>query len=228
MVDANPSGSPLEAVAERVGEDTVEAFELLGNETRLAILLALWEAMKPGPSPSKPPLPFSELRDRVGIRHGQNFAYHLDRLVGQFVRKTGDGYALTTAAEEVLGAALAGVLTDHPSFEGEPIDAECPHCGEPMVLDDEDGILAQCCPSCEGVPDDGTSWGTEDYLTPTSVRPSSETSSAMYRTTRRRVPTSALRVTDTDPGATWADSPRASVELDSAVRMDRTYSETNF
>lgn len=77
------SKSPLEAVAKRVGERTTEAFESLGNVTRLAIQLALWEAKKPGPPLSElsdPPVSFSELRECVGMRDSGQLNYHLDKL----------------------------------------------------------------------------------------------------------------------------------------------------
>lgn len=53
------------------------AFCALGNGTRIRILQTLGEAHDR--------LSFSELCDRVGIRHGGQFHYHLDELVGHFV-----------------------------------------------------------------------------------------------------------------------------------------------
>jgi len=47
MANSNPTESPLEAAADFTGSHAVDAFKLLGNETRLAILLALWEAYDP-------------------------------------------------------------------------------------------------------------------------------------------------------------------------------------
>ena len=57
-----------------------DAFELLGNETRVRILQTLGTADEP--------VPFSELHDRVGLRDSGQFNYHLDRLVGHFLQKT--------------------------------------------------------------------------------------------------------------------------------------------
>lgn len=88
MVDS--FDSPLEAVARRVGEQTTDAFEILGNDTRLAILLALWEAKEPGPpfaEPSERAVSFSELRDRVGVKDSGQFNYNLDKLVGAFIEQ---------------------------------------------------------------------------------------------------------------------------------------------
>lgn len=60
-----------------------DAFGLLGNETRLAILQALGDAADP--------LSFSELRDRVWVSDSGQFNYHLDQLTGPFVGQTDEG-----------------------------------------------------------------------------------------------------------------------------------------
>ena len=46
---------------------------------------------------------------------------------------------------------MAGTLTDPPSFEDERIDAGCMLCGTSTLVDYNDSILTQRCPSCEGV-----------------------------------------------------------------------------
>jgi len=154
MADKHSSTSPLEKAADTVSEQTTEAFEILGNETRLAILLALWEAQDPGPpfsEPSEPALSFSELYDRVDMGDSGNFTYHLDKLVGLFVEDTDEGYTLTPSAERMLHAVLAGTLSDPPSFKGEPIDAGCYRCGSPVVIDYLDRNLHRRCTGCEGI-----------------------------------------------------------------------------
>lgn len=154
MADVNSSSSPLESVADTVGERATEAFGILGNETRLAILLVLWEAQDPSPSfsdSSEPTLSFSELYDRVEIGDSGNFTYHLDKLVGLFVREIDDGYTLAPPAERLLSVVLAGTLKDPPSFEGEPIDAECYRCGSPVVVDYRDTRFIRRCTNCEGI-----------------------------------------------------------------------------
>ena len=42
---------------------------------------------------------FSDLRTRVGVRDGGRFSYHLRKLRGRLVERTGDGYALTADDE---------------------------------------------------------------------------------------------------------------------------------
>ncbi|MFT4933083.1 MAG: DNA-binding transcriptional ArsR family regulator, partial [Natronomonas sp.] len=62
-----------------------EVFAVLADDTRVAILQALWETEDYEAS-------FSELRDAVGMRDSGQFNYHLDKLVGPFVAKAEDGY----------------------------------------------------------------------------------------------------------------------------------------
>lgn len=153
MVGKYTFESALDAVAETVGEQTTEAFEVLGHETRLAILLTLWEAQNPGGPVSEPTdvtLSFSDLRERLGRPDSGQFNYHLKKLAGTFVEQSDEGYTLTTPAERILHTVFAGILTDPPSLDGEPTDVECRQCGAPTVIDYEDGMLVERCTSCEG------------------------------------------------------------------------------
>lgn len=77
-----------------------EVFELLGNDIRLRIVRELCTA-EPGCA-----VPFSRLRERVGVRDSGKFNYHLGRLRGPLVEKREDGYALTAAGRAV--GALCG------------------------------------------------------------------------------------------------------------------------
>lgn len=154
MGDSHSSKLPLEVAARTISGQTLEAFKVLSNNTRLAILLALWEATAPGstlPKTAVPAVSFSELQERVGLRDSGQFNYHLDRLKGRFVRQTDEGYTLTTTGHQILSAVFAGTLTDSPTFEDELIDAECPRCGAPVVIDYSDGILTERCTSCAGL-----------------------------------------------------------------------------
>jgi DNA-binding transcriptional ArsR family regulator len=83
---------------------SADAFALIGNETRLSILEALWEA-------DEQPMRFSELNEAVGMRDSAQFNYHLSKLTDQYIRKTDDGYELRTAGAKVVRAILAGSFT---------------------------------------------------------------------------------------------------------------------
>jgi DNA-binding transcriptional ArsR family regulator len=73
------------------------AFELLSNETRIAILRVLASA-------DEECLPFSILRKRVGIDDSGQFNYHLNRLAGHYVRRTRDGYIICQTGTDALEA----------------------------------------------------------------------------------------------------------------------------
>lgn len=119
-----------------------EAFGIVGNETRLAILRTLWDA-------AEEPVSFAELRRRTPAE-SSNFDYHLRKLVGHFVRQTGDGYELRIAGEAVVRAVLAGVITADPSFDPTVVDAGCPTCGAPVEIRYRDELLLVRCTECEG------------------------------------------------------------------------------
>jgi DNA-binding transcriptional ArsR family regulator len=153
MSDRSPADSPLEAAADTVDTATVAAFERLADETRLAILLALWEATEPTAPLTESDgssLPFSELRERVGAADSGRFNYHLGELADDFVERTEEGYALTTRAERIVRVTVAGALADHPTLDGEPSGSTCHLCGEPAVLDYDDGLLTVRCTGCAG------------------------------------------------------------------------------
>ncbi|WP_276302190.1 winged helix-turn-helix domain-containing protein [Halorussus lipolyticus] len=137
-----------------------ETFELLANEVRVEILRAL------GDDPRET-LGFSELHDRVDIADSGNFNYHLDRLVGAFVRKVGDGsdgdadtgesgggrdgagYELTRAGQQIVGAMYAGTYTTDAAVE--PISAgwDCLLCSGEMVVGYADERAHFWCSACD-------------------------------------------------------------------------------
>jgi hypothetical protein len=84
-----------------------DALALLGDETRLAVVLELAaaEALPDGDA-----LSFSTLRERVGVRDSGRFNYHLDRLRDRFVDHGPDGYRLTSQGVAVA-ATVTGVAT---------------------------------------------------------------------------------------------------------------------
>jgi DNA-binding transcriptional ArsR family regulator len=126
-------------VIERQSAD--EAFEMLSNGTRLRILRCLFE--------TDGMLTFSALRECVGLRDSGQFNYHLDKLIGTFVRSTDDGYELTTPGRRVVGAILAGEYTK--TVEGDPvgIGADCQHCGGPLCGFFEENLVRIACGDCD-------------------------------------------------------------------------------
>lgn len=120
-----------------------KAFAVLGNETRMAILQALWSAERP--------LTFSELRSRVGVGDSGKFNYHLGRLDGHFVHQAADGYLLQAAGEHVIRAVLAGAITQNPSFEPSILDAKCPYCGGAVEAWYANETFTARCTECVGI-----------------------------------------------------------------------------
>lgn len=117
--------------------DPERAFWLLSDETRIAILRALWDA-------ASDHLAFTELREHVGNPDSGQFNYHLGKLREHFVSKNEDGYTLTQAGREVVRAVLAGSLTDQPHVEAAPIDGHCPECGGSLIVRYDEYCIVEC------------------------------------------------------------------------------------
>ena len=132
-----------------------EAFALLGNEMRMEILQVLGEA--------DGPMTFTELRDRVGIRQGGQFNYHLDKLVGHFVAKTDDGYSIGRPGRRIIEAVLSGAVTDDPVIDRTGIDFACLLCNAPIEVCFQQERLELYCTECAG--QYGDSLGQRESIT---------------------------------------------------------------
>jgi len=119
-----------------------DVFEILGHETRFAILEALGEAG---------PLSFTALHDRVPGKDSGRFNYHLGRTVGSFVEERDDGYALTAAGRRVYGAVLAGRFDKHHEEGTVETDAGCTDCGGPLEVRFEPDRVGVVCSTCDAV-----------------------------------------------------------------------------
>lgn len=148
MSDPDAADSPLEASAGSVGSRATEAFKALGNETRLAILLALWEAYDPHAEANV--MPFSELRSRVGVADPGRFNYHLTELTDEFVSSTDDGYVLRRSGYSVVQTVIAGTMIEEATLAPTEIDIACPYCGSATAIGYEDENLYQVCTECVG------------------------------------------------------------------------------
>jgi hypothetical protein len=155
MSDSNASESPIETAANVAGTSATEAFELLGNETRVAILLALWEAFDAFPEGTWDPtdgnaVPFSTLYDRVEYDTTANFSYHLEKLEGRFIRKTNDGYELLPAGHEIVRTIIGIAGTNEATFEPVEIGIPCPICGAVTAITYQNQRLYRVCTECDG------------------------------------------------------------------------------
>jgi len=101
-------------------ERAAAALGSLADADRIAIVLALRNGRT---------RPFVDLQTAAGFEDSGRFNYHLDRLLGEFVRKDEAGYRLTAA-----GAKAVDIVTDErfgstPPVVDHPLDADCPQCG---------------------------------------------------------------------------------------------------
>lgn len=119
-----------------------DAFSILGNEIRIQILQELGKANQP--------LSFTDLRQRVGVRQGAQFNYHLDKLVGHFVEKTDNGYRLRQPGRRVIQSVLSGAVTDDPVLQPTEVDFPCRHCGASVEVSYGRGQLWLSCTACGG------------------------------------------------------------------------------
>jgi len=127
-----------------------DAFALVGNEHRAAILRALLAAH--ADADAAYPAPFAALRERAGVDVSSQFAYHLDELVGSMVARTGDGYRLRYAGWKAAAALAAGTYADQPAFGPTAADGACPHCdAAELHASYGDAWLAVACHGCERV-----------------------------------------------------------------------------
>ncbi|MFB6175614.1 MAG: hypothetical protein ABEI99_00435 [Halobaculum sp.] len=92
------------STTEQSGTEQTAVFDLLSDETRLAIVTELDRARRDGEADG---LRFSTLRGRVGAADSGRFNYHLKKLRGTLVRKDGDHYVLTPT-----GVRMAATVTD--------------------------------------------------------------------------------------------------------------------
>ena len=122
-----------------------DAFGLIGNETRAAILRVLGQD-------AYSVLSFSGLRSRVDadIDSGQ-FNYHLQRLVGHFVEQTEDGYQIRPQGRTLHRTIRAGTFTDRISFDQLDAGFACYFCETRVEAAYDDGLLTIQCPDCEHV-----------------------------------------------------------------------------
>jgi DNA-binding transcriptional ArsR family regulator len=159
MDDVQSTESPLEAAGQTVGIKTAEAFQLLADETRLAILLALWQEYEPLPDEN---VSFSRLLERVDHDNRGNFSYHLEKLEGTFVTQHTDrgGYELQTAGLNLVRSIIAGTGIDDVSVDDAELDESCPICGAPTMINYQDGVALWTCTECAGVAPGASVWGT--------------------------------------------------------------------
>lgn len=173
MSDASsaPVGDPGDPDDERAVTEAAtaasDAFGALGNETRMDIIRALFEAEREAGAPVT--LPFSTLFETSDERTTAGFAYHLRQLPGTYVEKVdaassgdsgqenggagtdvGEGYRLTAAGRRAARAVASGALTESVDRAPLALDAPCPFCGEAALrATGDDTVLTVGCGACD-------------------------------------------------------------------------------
>jgi len=143
--------SSLDAASGVTETYAAEAFALLGNETRVSILLALWEEYDPHADDNA--VPFSRIFDHVDRDDRGNVNYHLTKLQGQFVRQRTErgGYELRETGLKLVRSIVAGAGVQDIEIERREIDQRCPFCDAPTAVSYHDGVVLHTCPECDGV-----------------------------------------------------------------------------
>ena len=203
------------------GRDVVDqlsperAFEIVGHETRLAILDALNDA--------EGALSFGDLRRRVGADDPGGFNYHLRQLTDRFVRASDEGYRLRPPGRRVVGAVLSGAFTQSMAGETVAVDGSCTVCDGSLVAAFEGDGVRVVCADCE--------WVNSGPAVPPAViadRPTEDAPAAAGRWLRRKALSSKLglcpncdgrldrrlRLPDDDDAPDWFDG-----HISAAVRV---------
>lgn len=118
-----------------------EVFAILGDETRIEILMELGEVAHEKGIGSG--LTFATLRDRVDVADSGRFNYHLNRLTDQFVAKSGDAYVARWPGLMIVAAIYAGLYDDAEAPENDTAitEFECPTCENPVDVRFTEGDL---------------------------------------------------------------------------------------
>ena len=138
-----------------------EVFEILGNEIRMGILRALWEAYDPMSTADA--VSFSELYEAVPVSDSGQFNYHLDKLRGRYVEQTDEGYTFRPVGLKLVQSVIAGAGQEG-RLEPTDIAVDCERCGGDTRLTYDGGRVYHVCTDCGGHFEsaeypDGTLWG---------------------------------------------------------------------
>ncbi|MFC7216365.1 ArsR family transcriptional regulator [Saliphagus sp. GCM10025334] len=140
-----------------------EAFATLGNEIRLDIIRVLWRAGATyeydDGSDAVETVSYSELQTEIDIDDNGKFNYHLSKLSPHFVRRTDDGYRLSSAGKQIARTVIAVSGAGCLEFSQE-LDESCPLCGAPVAVTYEDQWLRVRCTECYGLFGDQAPAGT--------------------------------------------------------------------
>ncbi|MFB6222267.1 MAG: ArsR family transcriptional regulator [Haloarcula sp.] len=140
-----------------------EAFAILGNEIRLEVIRVLWRAGAAyeydDGSDAVEMVSYSELQNKVDVDDNGRFNYHLSELAPHFVRRTDDGYRLSSAGKQIARTVIAVSGAESLNFFRE-LNENCPLCGATVAATYEDQWLRVGCTECDGLFGDQAPVGT--------------------------------------------------------------------
>lgn len=146
MIDST-SEPPVDEFIRVDRSTSKEAWSALANEIRIDTLLSMMN--QPDETYT-----FSELRKAVDVDDPGKFNYHLGKLVDHFIRKTDDGYKLTHAGKEIVGAIYGGTYEADATVEYLPLGDICITCGGSLYLEYAQEAARIRCEDCDRRSDD--------------------------------------------------------------------------
>ncbi|MCU4742760.1 ArsR family transcriptional regulator [Halobacteria archaeon AArc-m2/3/4] len=152
-----------------------DAFQALGNEIRIGILETMLEYVDTDAntgsdvedgqtsdidsgtdvdvSPdlhTRTRLTFSELFETTGLETSAQFAYHLEQLVGPYLRKTESGYELTYSGLQIARAIASGAYTHRVDRSSISLAESCPFCEvDALEARSRDNVVTVACRACD-------------------------------------------------------------------------------
>ncbi|ELZ08403.1 ArsR family transcriptional regulator [Halovivax asiaticus JCM 14624] len=128
--------------------DPSEAFQALGNDVRTGILRAIRDRTDDEANAGR--VSFSTLFETSAVDTTAGFAYHIDELVGPYLSKTEEGYALTATGRRAARAIESGTYTHQVDRQSVTVDDPCPFCrDQELVAAIDDNEVAITCEACE-------------------------------------------------------------------------------
>lgn len=129
------------------GDSPADAFAVVGNEIRAAIIQALGDARVEQGAP--PVLSFSELRSRTDTDVGSSrFNYHLKQLLGRYVESLDDGYRMRAEGRRLYGMIRAGTFEESDAVHDVEAGFACHYCGADVTATIERSMVSVECPDC--------------------------------------------------------------------------------
>lgn len=127
--------------------------KLLGNDTRMQILQALWAEFdfERYVIREQIALSFSELLARVDTDDSGNLNYHLGKLIGPFIENEDEGYVLTPLGYNLMRSITTYASFNYRTFEPTELDDSCPFCGGVLLAKYERELVHTYCRDCEGL-----------------------------------------------------------------------------